>query len=82
MREPWAVFDVVVIALALAPLPANASVLRLARLGRLARVAHLGRHGVSHLRLLPFVRSDRVVLIGGAARAVGGVRRCRAVGNK
>jgi voltage-gated sodium channel len=39
--RPWNVFDLVVIALAIIPLPLSASVLRV---GRVARLVHLGRH--------------------------------------
>jgi hypothetical protein len=56
IRQPWAAFDALVILLALAPLPLNASLLRAARLGRLV---HLGRHisGLSGLLLLRLVRN-------------------------
>jgi voltage-gated sodium channel len=66
LRQPWVVFDVIVLTLALAPLPVNAGMLRLARLSRLARLIHLGRHTIDlghHLSGLPFLRFLRANVV-------------------
>lgn len=53
LRDGWLIFDVVVIALALAPLGANLTALRVTRA---ARLGHFGKH-VPHLRHLTALRS-------------------------
>ncbi|WP_048470570.1 ion transporter [Mycolicibacterium chlorophenolicum] len=45
-RNPWHVFDVVVIAASLLPLLPGAAVLRVARLAKTAKLLHLARHTV------------------------------------
>ena len=76
----WNLFDLLVILLAVVPVfgSVNTSLMRLVRLGRLARMVHLGRHTVhlsQHVHGLPLrrlVRFDPVLLVGAAA-AVGAV---------
>lgn len=76
LRQPWEVFDLLVIGLSLLPaLGVDVTLLRVARLGRLARLVHLTRH-LSGLRLLRFVRVDRLVPAAAACAAVLLVAGC------
>ncbi len=67
-RDGWLVFDIIIITLALLPLGANLTALRIMR-G--ARLAHVGRH-VPHLRHITHVR-----WVGWLARRIKGTQASR-----
>jgi hypothetical protein len=73
LRSPWNVLDAAIIAVALLPVIGDS--ITVLRIGRLARLVHLGRH-TGHLRALPWLRQIARL---DAARLGGrpGVRRRR-----